>query len=248
MSAINVNIAGSAAGGVRATPRLLMVLTGVTLLSIGVGIYLGLSYAPQDPIQGDIQRIFYFHMPAFVGAFMSFFAAVVGGIGYLRTRNPKWDTLSVAGVEIGLVLATMNMITGMIWGKPIWNTFWTWDPRLTLEAVMMLTYGAYLVLRGAIGNVEQRRRFAAVYGIFAIITAILVFIISRIRPDTIHPTVLGPSSTQAQGGFKMTATMSAALGVNMLIWGIFVPITLLWYRIRLSNAQDKVNEVKASIQ
>ncbi|MCS6870648.1 MAG: cytochrome c biogenesis protein CcsA, partial [Anaerolineae bacterium] len=184
-------------------PRLLLVLTTLTLIGIGFGLYMALGFAKADANQGEVQRIFYIHMPAFIGAFVAFAATTLGGFMYLRTRKTKWDTLALAGVEVGLVLAAVNLVTGMIWAKPIWNTWWTWDPRLTLEAIMMLTYAAYFVLRASISNAQTRRRFASVYGMLAIILVIMVIMISRIKPDTIHPTVFGPSSQQARGTFQL---------------------------------------------
>ncbi|MBX3082700.1 MAG: cytochrome c biogenesis protein CcsA [Anaerolineae bacterium] len=229
------------------TPALLRILTIAAILGVIIGLYMALVYAGTDAVQGDIQRIFYLHMPAFMGAFVAFSMTVVGGVMYLRTRQTKWDTLAVSGVEVGIALALVNLITGMIWARPIWNAWWTWDPRLTIEAIMALTYSAYLVLRNAIETTETRRRFAAVYGILAIVTVLLTLVISRIRPDTIHPTVFGPSSQNAQGGFAVSGGMGAAIGVNMLVWALLVPATLLWYRIRLQDKLEKLANVKASL-
>lgn len=223
----------------------LLGLTVVTVVGVVAGLALALGYAGTDTAQGEVQRIFYIHMPAFIGAFVAFCLTVVGGIGYLRTRNARWDTLALAGVEVGLALSVVNLLTGMIWSRPIWNTWWTWDPRLTLEAIMILTYGAYLMLRGAIENPETRKRFSSVYGILAIITAFLVLIIIRIRPDTIHPTVVGPSPANAKGGFSIeSARMGMTLGINMLVWGVLVPVTLMWHRIRLQNMADRVERAQ----
>jgi heme exporter protein C len=231
-------------------PRLLLILTVVTILGVLFGLYMGFVRAGTDIDQGNIQRIFYIHMPSFFGAFLAFGVAVVGGIMYLRTRNTKWDTLSLAGVEIGIGLAIVNLVTGSIWARPIWNTWWNWDPRLTADAIMILTYAAYLMLRNGIENPDTRRRFAAVYGILAFVSVLLVLIIPRVVETTIHPVVIGPTFTgteMSQGGFELQATpgVSAALGINFIVWMFFVPITLLWYRIRLENLAERVNLRKA---
>lgn len=233
----------------RPLPRLLLGLTIVTVLLVIVGLYLALVYAGTDIDQGDVQRIFYIHMPAFFGAFLAFGATVVGGILYLRTRNEKWDVLAVAGVEVGMAFALINLITGSIWARPIWNTWWTWDPRLTSEAIMILTYAAYMMLRNGIENPEQRRRFSAVYGVLAFATVIITLVVIRIRPDTIHPAVIGASPQNAQGGFELQATagVGAALGFNMIVWGLLLPIVLLWYRIRLENFALRVEALKARL-
>jgi heme exporter protein C len=231
----------------RPLPGGLKTLTAVTVLGVIAGLYMGLVYAGQDLLQGDVQRIFYIHVASFFGAFVAFLGTVVGGIQYLRTRQTRWDTLALAGVEVGLALALINLITGMVWARPIWNTWWTWDPRLTSAAIMVLTYAAYLMLRSGIENRDQRMRFASVYGILAIITVIITLVIIRIRPDTIHPAVIGQSPQSAEGGFQMTSTMAAAFGLNMLVWGLFVPVTLMWYRIWLENYGQQVQALKARL-
>jgi heme exporter protein C len=234
--------------------RLLVIVTIVTLIAVAIGLYLALFYAGTDIEQGEVQRLFYIHVPAFSGAFMAFGATVIGGVLYLRTRSVKWDTLAVAGVEVGLALAVLNLVTGSIWARPIWNTWWNWDPRLTLDAIMILTYSAYLMLRNGIENLETRRRFSSVYGILAFTTVIATLMITRIRPDTIHPVVFGPvltaaSQMNAVGGFELAATpgVTAAVAYNSTIWCSLVPLTLMWHRIRLENLAQRVNALKARV-
>jgi heme exporter protein C len=225
-------------------PRLLVGLTALTVIAVIFGLYLALGYAETDLTQGDIQRIFYIHMPAFFGAFVAFGATLVGGFQYLRTREVRWDRLAVAGVEVGLALGLVNLVTGAIWARPIWNTWWTWDPRLTSDAVMILTYAAYLMLRNGIENLETRRRFAAVFGILAFITVLVTLLIIRYVPTTIHPVVIGESPQNAEGTFEATTNVAVALVPNLLIWGLLVPVTLLWWRIRLENRMAQVHALK----
>ncbi len=229
------------------TPRLLVILSLATVIGVLIGLYFALVYAGQDVDQGDVQRIFYIHIASFFGAFGALGATLVGGIAYLRTRAVKWDALALAGVEVGLALALVNLATGSIWARPIWNTWWTWDPRLTSSAIMVLTYAAYLMLRQGIENPDTRRRFASVYGIFAFSTVIITLVIIRIRPDTIHPAVIGPSPQNAEGGFGLTSSMTGALIANALVWLILIPTTLMWWRIRLENALERVNALRARL-
>jgi heme exporter protein C len=228
-------------------PNLLRILTIVTLLGLIFTLYLALFGAGTDITQGEVQRIFYIHMPAFFGAFTAFGATVIGGILYLVQRDDKWDRLAVAGVEVGLALALINLITGSIWARPIWNTWWTWDPRLTSAAIMVLTYAAYLMLRAGIDNPQTRRRFAAVYGILAFSTVLLTLFIIRIRPDTIHPVVVGASPQNAQGTFEATSGVVSALLPNLLFYSTLVPITLMWYRYRLENILDTLEQKKMTL-
>lgn len=227
-----------------ARTRLLWALTFVTLISLAVGLFTALVTAGTDSEQGHVQRIFYVHVSAFAGAFVALGVTVFAGLIYLRTRNPKWDTLALAGVEVGFALSLVNLITGSIWARPIWNTWWTWDPRLTSAAIMVLTYAAYLMLRSGIENPDTRRRFASVYGILAYSTVIITLIIIRIRPDTIHPAVIGASPQNAEGGFGLTPSMITAMTVNMVVWSVFIPLTLMWWRIRIENLAERVHAAR----
>ena len=230
-----------------ARTRNLKILTGITIIAVAFGLYMALVNAGTDITQGDIQRIFYIHMPVFFGAFTAFSATVIGGVQYLRTRNVKWDTLALAGVEVGIALSIVNLTTGSIWARPIWNTWWTWDPRLTSAAIMALTYAAYVMLRNGIENPETRRRFASVYGILAIATVIFTLVIIRIRPDTIHPAAIGESPQNSEGGFDATSGVVAALIPNLIIWGALVPVVLMWWRIRLQNLAERVEYMQVEI-
>lgn len=230
-------------------PRALRLLTALTLLSLPVGLYMALVHAGTDTTQGHVQRLFYLHMPAFFGAALAFAATVAGGIGYLRTRQVCYDSFAVAGVEVGLTLALVNLVSGSIWARPVWNTWWTWDPRLTSAAIMCLSYAAWLMLRNGIEDVQQRRRLASVYGILAFITVLLTLIIIRIRPDTIHPAVIGPSAVNAQGDFALQAGrgMTTALLVNFPIHALLLPLTLLWHRYRLQLRLELLEQRKVRV-
>lgn len=227
-------------------PRRLVILTIITAFATAIGLILALFWVHTDPDQGEVQRLFYIHMPSFFGAFVAFGAAVVGGIQYLRTRALKWDSVAVSGVEVGLALSLVNLLTGSIWARPIWNTWWTWDPRLTSAAIMCLTYAAYLMLRSAIENPDTRRRFSSVYAILAFSTVILTLVIIRIRPDTIHPVVVGPSPQNAEGAFEATRGTAMALLPNLVIWGALIPWVLMWWRMRLQTKMERVAARKAA--
>ena len=215
----------------------------VTIFAVLIGSWLSLVYAETDQ-QGQVQRLFYIHMPSFFGALFAFGLTVYASVRYLLSREIRWDALAVAGVEVGLILAVINLVTGSIWARPIWATWWNWDPRLTWDAIMVLTYSAYGILRGAIESLETRRRFAAVYGILAIFTAIMTLIIIRIRPDTLHPAVIGPSAQEARGSFDASASMQIALIYNLLLWGLLVPINLLIWRNRLQLRSEKLMHLR----
>ncbi len=214
-------------------PRLLRILTALTVLGFAATLILGLFVAGTDIQQGEVQRIFYIHMPSFFGAFTAFGATVVGGILYLARRSETWDQIALAGVEVGLAFALINLLTGAVWARPIWNTWWTWDPRLTSAAIMCLSYAAYLMLRAGIEDPDRRRAFMSVYGIFAFVSVLITLFIIRIVPETIHPVIVGASPQNAQGGFEATSGVVLALVPSLLLWLTLMPITLIWHRVRL---------------
>ncbi|MDE2856085.1 MAG: cytochrome c biogenesis protein CcsA [Chloroflexota bacterium] len=228
----------------RPQPRLLRILTVITALGFAGSIYLGLAAAGTDILQGEIQRIFYIHMPSFFGAFTAFGLTLVGGLIYLARRREKWDRIALAGVEVGLAFSLINLLTGSIWARPIWNTWWTWDPRLTSAAIMCLTYAAYLMLRAGIDDLDRRRAFMSVYGILAFVTVLITLFIIRIVPETIHPVIVGASPQNAQGGFEATSGVVMALIPSLLLWLIFMPLTLMWHRVRLENRIEALNRLK----
>ena len=132
------------------TPRGLKALNWITLALFIVATYLVLDFAPRETTMGELQRVFYFHVAAgWTGALGFLVTAVAGGV-YLATKDRKWDQIALASVEIGIVFMFINIVTGSIWARPIWNTWWTWDPRLTTATIMELAYIAYLMLRQGI--------------------------------------------------------------------------------------------------
>ena len=226
-------------------------LRGLTYASIFLFIaatMMSFTYPGAEQSMGEVQRIFYIHLGSFFGSFVAFSGAVIAGISYLRTRDTKWDYLGLASVEVGLGLALMNIVTGAVWAHPTWGTYWTWDPRLTSVAVMWLTYAAYLFLRSAIEDPQQKRRFAAVYGILAFSSVVLTIVIIRIRPDVIHPVVAGPSSTSTDvmGDFNVTPRIGQTVGFNIFAY-IVITIALIWHRIRLEEKTEQIQARKMEI-
>jgi len=168
-------------------------LAGVTFLLMILSLYLVFIYAPTEELMGDVQRIFYFHVSLAWVAFLAFFIVFLSSIFYLvkkeqQKEQMKWDILASSSAEIGIIFCTLVLITGSIWAKVAWNTWWTWDPRLTTTLVLWLLYIAYLILRFYISEYSKRARFAAVYGIIAFIDVPIVWVSIRWW-RTIHPVV-----------------------------------------------------------
>lgn len=229
---------------------LLAILTIVTGIGLLIMLYMAWFWAGTDAVQGDAQRLFYIHLSSYAGGSVAFFLTVVGGIVYLITRQRKWDQLAFTSVEIGLPFMTVCLVTGIFWSRPIWNTWWAGDPRQNGMLVMWLMYAAYLTLRGAIENPDRKARFAAVYGILAFVSVVYVFLIPRVRVDTLHPVVLGPSpaNPSAQGEFEIRTDprIGATLGIAMT-WWCLAAVVLVWHRIRLENLAERARALRARI-
>ncbi len=148
-------------------------------------------------------------------------------------------------MEVGLVFTLINIASGSIWARPIWNTWWTWDPRLVTATIMLLLYFAYLMLRQGIEDPGRRARFGSVYGIVAFISVPITFVSIRLF-RTLHPVVIGSSDPSAEGTFEMTARMAQALMFSVLTF-TFIYATLLQYRLRLGRASEEVEERKMEL-
>ena len=127
-----------------------------------VALFMVFFIAPRGDIRsgGDAQRIFYFHLSSAWIGFGAWIVTAVCSIRYLKTRDFKFDRIAVSSAEIGVVFLAMVLLTGMLWGRPTWNTWWTWDFKLTLSVLQFLLYVAYLMLRSGIDEPDRRARFS----------------------------------------------------------------------------------------
>ncbi|MCP5097759.1 MAG: cytochrome c biogenesis protein CcsA [Chloroflexi bacterium] len=230
---------------------ILNVLAGIALIIDMVMVFF---YAPVERTMGNVQRIFYFHVgTAWVGA-VAFFIALIFGTLYLRKPERKWDTIVVASIEVGLVFLTITTVAGAVWGKPAWNTYWLWSPRLTLITIAWLTYAAFFMLRGAIEDEEKRGRFSAVYVMISFVTIIMAYISIRIFRD-IHPTVFGGTVEAAQGaeeGLQDFAPGLESMKMGITLTANVITFSLIYFawlvnRIRLQQMSDHVNTLKMRV-
>lgn len=223
-------------------PKLLSLLDILTILLLILATWMVFFYAPMEAIMGQVQRIFYFHVAVGWVGMLGFLVAAVAGVVFLVSKKRIWDVVGVAAVEIGMVFALANIVTGMIWARPIWNTWWTWDPRLTTATIMVLIYAAYFMLRSGIEDPDRRARFGAVYAIIGFISVPLTFFSARLF-RTIHPIVIGTNQPGATGAFDMSPHMMQTFMFALFTFS-FVFADLLWHRIRLGKLADKVEQLK----
>ncbi|MBT8163991.1 MAG: cytochrome c biogenesis protein CcsA [Acidimicrobiia bacterium] len=146
----------------------------VTVAIIGVSLFRSMTVVA-DVTQGDVQRIMYVHVPSAWLAFLAFMVTMVGSAAWLRTKDQRWDRLAASSAEIGVVFTGLAIVAGMIWAKPVWGQFWTWEPRLVTTALLFFIYLGYLALRRAVIDPVQRARRAAIMGIVAAVQIPIVY-------------------------------------------------------------------------
>src|SRR5436190_17359045 len=150
------------------------ILAIVTAVLLSYALYAALVIAPTERTMGDVQRIFYYHVPSAWTAFLLFIINFVASLAYLIRRNIKADILAQVSAEVGVVFCTVVLVTGPIWARPVWGIWWTWDMRLTLTLVLWLIYVSYLVLR-RFSSSSQTPLIAAVLSVFGAVDVPLVY-------------------------------------------------------------------------
>ncbi len=212
------------------------ILAIITGLLLSFALYEALIAAPTEQTMGNVQRIFYYHVPSAWTAFLLFLINFVASVTYLIRRNAKADILALVTAEVGVVFCTVVLVTGPIWARPVWGIWWTWDLRLTLTLVLWLIYVSYLMLR-RFSTSGQTPVLAAVLAIFGALDVPLVyFSIWFFR--TQHPSpVIG-------GGGSLDPRMAHVLLIN---WAAFLCLALLlcWTRYQLELVKREIEETQA---
>lgn len=229
-------------------------LNWAAAIMLVIALFLVFFFAPDERTMGNVQRIFYFHVGEAWVAAITFLIALIAGVSYLRNPSDNKDTIALASVEIGIIFTTMTIVSGSIWGRPAWLTWWTWTPRLTSITVLWLVYMAYFMLRGAVEDDERKKRYAAVYVIAAFVTVIMTYISIRLLRD-IHPVVFGGATESAQGGQEGlqeiargldSAKMGITLTASVITFSLFY-LAWLANRLKLQGIIDSVAELKLRV-
>lgn len=151
------------------------ILGVAALLSMLAGSAIGLFVVPADAAQGNVQRLMYVHVPAAWLAFLAFFLVFLMSVLYLIQRDLRWDRVAAASAEIGVVFTALTLLLGMMWGKPTWGVWWTWDARLTTTAILLAIYVGYLALRSFADDSDKRARWASIVGIIGFANVPIVY-------------------------------------------------------------------------
>lgn len=161
-------------------------LAAAAVVLMAVAAYFIFVFAPEDALQHQAQRIFYLHVSSAIAAYGCFAVVLLGGIGYLWKESVVADRLARAAALVGVIFTTVTLVMGMLWAKPIWGTYWTWDARLTSTLVLWIIYAGYLMVRQLAEPGRQAARFAAVVGVFGFVDVPVVHF-SVTWWNTVHP-------------------------------------------------------------
>jgi heme exporter protein C len=225
----------------RTTDFVLAALLLVTTLLMSASLWAVFLYAPQEQVMGAAQKIFYFHVPSALVTYLGVAVMLAGSLGYLWTRNLAWDNVARAGTEGALLFCTLVLITGPIWAKPAWGTWWTWEARLTTTLVLWLLLVACLMVRSYADNRDLGARLASIVGIVAALDVPIIHkAVEWWRGQ--HPVVFAPGES---GG--LAPKMQVAFAISTLsIFLLFGLLVTLRYRIaQMEDRADRAVEMSA---
>jgi len=211
--------------------KLFFLLLAIDAGLLVYGTYLGLVVAPREATMGDVQRIFYCHVPAAATGFTLFFVNFIASLIYLWKRSAKADALALATAEVGVVFCTVVLVTGPIWARYAWGTWWNWDMRLTTTLVLWLLYVSYLVLRRS-SEAGSTAVLAAALAIFSFIDVPIVYMANRwFRTNHPQPMIGTP---------RLDPHMQNILFFNMIAFLIF-GMLIAWFRYELQRTEQKIS-------
>lgn len=212
----------------------------LAVVGVGIAFYFALFYAPTERTMGDVQRIFYFHVPSAMMAFLGFGIVMVASIRYLAAGGRRWDAAAQAAAEIGFLFCTITLLTGPVWARSAWGVWWTWDARLSTTLVLWLLYAAYLMLRGYMREDVRMRRFAAVLGILGALDVPIVYFSVRWW-RTQHPTTF----IMERGGLH--PDMAIALRISMVAIALLF-LALFFKRLALERLRSSGDRLRAELE
>lgn len=219
-----------------------LAVTGTLTASLSALAAFGVFFvAPEDADQGIIQKIFYFHVAIAVVGLLAFALGTIAAIRYLRSRDERQDEISSISIGIGLAFSVLVVITGSIWAKASWGTWWVWtDPRLVTFVIVLLLYSAYFVLRSSVEG-ERQARYAAIFAIAAFASVPLSFYSVRVARSFVHPVVFTTGGAQMSQGMLLWFLVSLAATI-----GVF--LTILQLELIQRRADRSLRRIKLRLE
>lgn len=212
------------------------VMGAVLIVMIVALAALGLFITPPEVTQADAVRLFYIHVPsAIVSLYIAFSITLVGSIMYLWKKSVFWDLLAEASAEIGVIFLGITLVTGMLWGRPTWGTYWIWDPRLTSTAVSFVLYSGYLAVRRLDMDPTVRSKRAAILGIVSFANLIIVRY-SVEWWDSLHQgATIDPIDTQMDGIMLFTFFFGVITMITLFFWLLIHRFRVAWLEHQLAD-------------
>ena len=210
------------------------ILGWATAAALAASAVLSLVISPPDVDQRNAARLLYIHVPSAWLAYLAFAVVFLASIAYLRTKKARWDRLAAASAEVGVLFTALAIALGSIWGKPIWGTWWTWDPRLTTTAILLLIYLGYLAVRRLPDNPAKRARWAAVVGIVGFLDVPIVHL-SVTWWRSLHQ----GATVRLLGQSTIAPVMLAALLMGVFAFTLLY-LYLVTLRLRVGRLEDRV--------
>lgn len=216
------------------------IVTLVALVGLAAVYVRAIEFTPIERMQGPAQKIFYVHVPMAWAALLAFSVTGLLSLLYLILRDRKLDLIAASSAEVALAFGAVMLTTGPIWGKPIWNTWWDWDARLTSTLFTFLLFVGYAVLRGALSDFDVRARFSAVIGVMALVLVPFIHVsVTWFR--TLHPE---PVVLRQEGGPQLPGVMLATLLMSVAVCTVLY-VGFLLQRYGLAVLRDVKEEEAA---
>jgi heme exporter protein C len=221
-------------------PVVSLILWAITLLGMIITIWMAFLYTPTDAVEGPPQRIFYFHVPVSWIGMLAFVVMAVAGVVYLANNDERWDWIARASAEIGTVFISLALITGSIWGRTTWGTWWTWDARLTTTLILWFIYIGYLMLRNYMGHTPASARAGAVMSIICVIDVPIIYeSVNWWR--TLHP------SAEVGVAGALPPSVILTLMVSLITFTILYTVLMI-QSYQLQRAQTLAQRLRASLE
>ncbi len=221
-------------------PLVSLTLWIITLVGMGVAFWMAFFYAPTDAVQGEPQRIFYIHVPVSWLGMLAFVIMAVAGVGYLWKKDERWDWIARAAAELGTVFITLALITGSIWGRTTWGTWWSWDARLTTTLILWFVYIGYLMLRNYMGRTPASARAGAVMALVCVIDVPIIYeSVNWWR--TLHPV----AEVGVSGALPSSVVLT--LMVSLTVFTVLFAL-LMMQAYQLQRAQTLAQRLRVSLE
>jgi heme exporter protein C len=221
-------------------PLVSLILWAITLVGMVLTLWLAFFYAPTDAVEGQPQRIFYVHVPISWIGMLAFVVMAVAGAVYLKTKDERWDWVARSAAELGTVFITLALITGSIWGRTTWGTWWTWDARLTTTLILWFIYIGYLMLRNYMGRTPASARAGAVMSLVCVIDVPIIYeSVNWWR--TLHP------SAEVGVAGALPPSVVLTLMISLTVFTVFYALLMI-QAYQLQRAQTLAQRLRANLE